>query len=230
MVVPWSGGEKYSPGNVFTPNKDRVLWQFFGSLPLFPVIVLGYLCFVCRIISGKHILYQGNQKKEKKSGKMSERSPLTPGTVLVRRFSNELMANEDDAMSEKIASIPSSGSSNWLTTLGVGVPKQEEQSNHQTPTTPLAPPATLAVTSPSTGNVKEPLKRASSIAGSNCSYNPVPQTAPGASAAVGHDIENSIPLSIFPIAMDKVIPLLFSLSSAFIHCPLSHSIPSFVRY
>lgn len=35
------------------------------------------------------------------------------------------------------------------------------------------------------------------------SYNPVPQAAPGASAAVGHTIANSIPLSIFPIATDK---------------------------
>jgi tRNA uridine 5-carbamoylmethylation protein Kti12 len=34
-------------------------------------------------------------------------------------------------------------------------------------------------------------------------YNPVPQAAPGASAAVGHTVENSIPLSIFPIATDK---------------------------
>eukprot|EP01041_Mallomonas_annulata_P001059 gene1059-2075_t len=33
--------------------------------------------------------------------------------------------------------------------------------------------------------------------------NPVPQTAPGASAAVGHKVENSIPLSIFPIQADK---------------------------
>ena len=37
----------------------------------------------------------------------------------------------------------------------------------------------------------------------NCEYNPIPQAAPGASAAVGHNIENSIPLSIFPIATDK---------------------------
>jgi tRNA uridine 5-carbamoylmethylation protein Kti12 len=34
-------------------------------------------------------------------------------------------------------------------------------------------------------------------------YNPVPQTTPGASAAVGHNLDNSIPLSIFPIAVDK---------------------------
>lgn len=34
-------------------------------------------------------------------------------------------------------------------------------------------------------------------------YNPVPQAAPGAHAAVGHTIENSIPLSIFPVAADK---------------------------
>lgn len=34
-------------------------------------------------------------------------------------------------------------------------------------------------------------------------YNPAPQAAPGASAAVGHTIENSIPLSIFPVAADK---------------------------
>ena len=31
----------------------------------------------------------------------------------------------------------------------------------------------------------------------------MPQAAPGASAAVGHTIDNSIPLSIFPIAADK---------------------------
>jgi hypothetical protein len=31
----------------------------------------------------------------------------------------------------------------------------------------------------------------------------VPQTAPGAQAAIGHIVENSIPLSIFPIATDK---------------------------
>ena len=31
----------------------------------------------------------------------------------------------------------------------------------------------------------------------------IPQTAPGAQAAVGHIVENSIPLSIFPIATDK---------------------------
>jgi len=31
----------------------------------------------------------------------------------------------------------------------------------------------------------------------------VPQHAPGASAAIGHTLENSIPLSIFPIATDK---------------------------
>jgi len=33
--------------------------------------------------------------------------------------------------------------------------------------------------------------------------NSAPQMAPGASAAVGHVIENSIPLSIFPIKLDK---------------------------
>ena len=32
--------------------------------------------------------------------------------------------------------------------------------------------------------------------------NPIPQAAPGV-ASVGHNIENSIPLSIFPIATDK---------------------------
>eukprot|EP01038_Epipyxis_sp_PR26KG_P012621 gene12621-16924_t len=34
-------------------------------------------------------------------------------------------------------------------------------------------------------------------------FNPLPQNAPGSSAAVGHTLENSIPLSIFPIATDK---------------------------
>jgi hypothetical protein len=33
--------------------------------------------------------------------------------------------------------------------------------------------------------------------------NPIPQTAPGAHSAVGHTLDNSIPLSIFPIATDK---------------------------
>jgi hypothetical protein len=36
----------------------------------------------------------------------------------------------------------------------------------------------------------------------NSEYNPIPQ-APGASKAMGHNVENSIPLSIFPIATDK---------------------------
>lgn len=36
----------------------------------------------------------------------------------------------------------------------------------------------------------------------SCStFTPIPQNAPGASAAVGHTVENSIPLSIFPIGM-----------------------------
>jgi len=34
-------------------------------------------------------------------------------------------------------------------------------------------------------------------------HNPKPQNAPGAHAAVGHVVENSIPLSIFPIKLDK---------------------------
>ena len=33
--------------------------------------------------------------------------------------------------------------------------------------------------------------------------NPVPQSAPGTSAAIGHTLENAIPMSIFPIATDK---------------------------
>mmetsp|Transcript_24660 Transcript_24660/g.41145 ORF Transcript_24660/g.41145 Transcript_24660/m.41145 type:complete len:542 (-) Transcript_24660:1051-2676(-) len=34
-------------------------------------------------------------------------------------------------------------------------------------------------------------------------YNPLPQTAPGAAAAEGHNVDNSIPLSIFPVHLDK---------------------------
>ena len=36
-------------------------------------------------------------------------------------------------------------------------------------------------------------------------YNPAPQTAPGSMSAKkeGHNVDNSIPLSIFPIALDK---------------------------
>ena len=42
--------------------------------------------------------------------------------------------------------------------------------------------------------------------GPHCdNYNPRPQNAPGASAAVGHTIENSIPLSIFPIGLDRFV-------------------------
>lgn len=36
-------------------------------------------------------------------------------------------------------------------------------------------------------------------------FTPIPQNAPGASAAVGHTVENSIPLSIFPIGMMIII-------------------------
>jgi predicted kinase len=39
---------------------------------------------------------------------------------------------------------------------------------------------------------------------SSQSYNPLPQNAPGASAAKGHTVDNSIPLSIFPISIDKL--------------------------
>jgi hypothetical protein len=35
--------------------------------------------------------------------------------------------------------------------------------------------------------------------------NSCPQIAPGSTAAVGHTIENSIPLSIFPIAPEKFV-------------------------
>lgn len=46
------------------------------------------------------------------------------------------------------------------------------------------------------------LRRASYSEGE--SYNPKPQLAPGSAAAVGHHVENSIPLSIFPISLDKL--------------------------
>jgi hypothetical protein len=51
--------------------------------------------------------------------------------------------------------------------------------------------------------VSSPIPRKASEYKLNTEYNPIPQAAPGASAAVGHKIENSIPLSIFPIATDK---------------------------
>ena len=56
-----------------------------------------------------------------------------------------------------------------------------------------------------------PERRASLAVG----YNPVPQNAPGAGAAVGHTIENSIPLSIFPISMNKVCICFCGLVSEF---------------
>lgn len=48
-----------------------------------------------------------------------------------------------------------------------------------------------------------PLRRNTTF-GNFSEYNPLPQNAPGAAAAVGHTLENSIPLSIFPIAADKL--------------------------
>ena len=166
----------------------------------------------------KSRVYSSYRKKSKISAKMSERSPAGDVSVngRVRRFSNEFMADENDVMSEKIASIPSTGSSSWLSTLGVSPkidehgnktpipPIKEEQGNSMptTPTTPLPTPS-IPVTPQSVVPAVDKVNRTPSFAGSACSYNPVPQTAPGASAAVGHDVENSIPLSIFPIAMDK---------------------------
>jgi len=43
-----------------------------------------------------------------------------------------------------------------------------------------------------------------SLSASANAHNPAPQCAPGASAALGHTLENSIPLSIFPIKADKL--------------------------
>jgi hypothetical protein len=37
------------------------------------------------------------------------------------------------------------------------------------------------------------------------SKNPYPQSAPGAKAAVGHVLDNGIPLSIFPISASKLL-------------------------
>mmetsp|Transcript_16932 Transcript_16932/g.12109 ORF Transcript_16932/g.12109 Transcript_16932/m.12109 type:complete len:511 (-) Transcript_16932:79-1611(-) len=42
-----------------------------------------------------------------------------------------------------------------------------------------------------------------SVERQSSSHNPLPQNAPGAAAAVGHTLENSIPLSIFPLQPDK---------------------------
>jgi hypothetical protein len=39
----------------------------------------------------------------------------------------------------------------------------------------------------------------------NVPANHIPQAAPGSTAAVGHTVENSIPLSIFPISAEKFI-------------------------
>jgi 6-phosphofructo-2-kinase len=38
----------------------------------------------------------------------------------------------------------------------------------------------------------------------NSSFNPNPQLTPGAQSAVGHQVDNSIPLSIFPITTDRL--------------------------
>jgi hypothetical protein len=40
---------------------------------------------------------------------------------------------------------------------------------------------------------------------SNSAFNPLPQSCPGASGAIGHTLVNSIPLSIFPINPDKFV-------------------------
>jgi len=45
----------------------------------------------------------------------------------------------------------------------------------------------------------------------SCStFTPIPQSAPGASAAVGHTVENSIPLSIFPIGTYTFCSLIYT--------------------
>ena len=47
------------------------------------------------------------------------------------------------------------------------------------------------------------IKRRSSVSITSTPMNPIPQAAPGSNAAFGHTLENSIPLSIFPIQADK---------------------------
>ena len=61
---------------------------------------------------------------------------------------------------------------------------------------PTAPTADVLETPPAPVTISTSSKN-------NQLKNPVPQAAPGASAAIGHTIENSIPLSIFPIQADK---------------------------
>lgn len=68
---------------------------------------------------------------------------------------------------------------------------EKEQPGSGPPSRPITPPSRSA-TPP------RDLRRQSSGI-----LNPIPQTAPGASSALGHTIDNSIPLSIFPIATDK---------------------------
>lgn len=51
---------------------------------------------------------------------------------------------------------------------------------------------------------KENIQKLDRIKRSNSIHNPLPQQAPGSSAAIGHILGNSIPLSIFPISDDKL--------------------------
>ena len=66
--------------------------------------------------------------------------------------------------------------------------QEEKELESNNPVTPIVSPPPLP----------ERMKRSNSI------HNPLPQQAPGASAAIGHILGNSIPLSIFPISDDKL--------------------------
>jgi hypothetical protein len=68
------------------------------------------------------------------------------------------------------------------------------------------------------------VERPERLARSNSIHNPVPQLAPGSSAAVGHVLGNSIPLSIFPISDDKICFCFCGLPG--LTTPLLHSVTS----
>jgi hypothetical protein len=134
----------------------------------------------------------------------SPEKPESPsgGRRLARAFSNQQMAGVDDdfntiavttvALQSDDTDAPTAppkapGSPKWLTFA----PKSVSHDNLSALDTEDIPTSVMPV--------------ASAFSGRDVFlYNPEPQAAPGASAAVGHNIENSIPLSIFPIAMDKI--------------------------
>uniref|UniRef100_I2CQU3 6-phosphofructo-2-kinase / fructose-2,6-bisphosphatase n=1 Tax=Nannochloropsis gaditana (strain CCMP526) TaxID=1093141 RepID=I2CQU3_NANGC len=108
-------------------------------------------------------------------------------------------------MSSESSTVSSSSSTSGPASIGSGrseklTQEEEEEEEASVKPTGSGPDAKGEAPSAPLSNTKQSERRSAMPA---LPISHVPQAAPGASAAVGHTIENSIPLSIFPIAADK---------------------------